>query len=169
MKNVSFLKMILAGVVTGLTILGTTESGAIQKPLLASIEVLDQIPILLVQDTQLDFGKIIPPVSGVRIFTVSPEGVGSPKTPGPDGFIVSDEQRGLINATGEVGAAFTVSSFVGPTPCTLAGTTLTSVAPVVTSPTFPSQIKVGGTLNVNAATVSAGTGTCAYTLDVNYN
>ncbi|GJL77822.1 MAG: hypothetical protein NPINA01_08110 [Nitrospinaceae bacterium] len=170
MKNVSFSKVIQMVFMTCVIAVAATKSEAVQKPLLSDIEILDQIPIQLNENQQLDFGKIVPPDTGIQIFIVTPAGVGSPKIPGANGaFILSDEQQGLIDATGEVGATFTANGSVGPTPCTLAGTTLTAVAPELTTGTFPDQIKVGGTLTVDGDIVTAGTGLCEYTLDVNYN
>lgn len=171
MKNVSFAKLIIPAVMAGLLAFGTTKSVAINEPFDASIEVLDQLPVLFTENQGLNFGKIVPPTSGSQVFTVDANsGLGSPKIPpGPnDGFIVSGEKRAEISIAGGPDVDFlavTVLPVIGS--CTLPGTNLFFLESKFASPAskLPINLNIGGSLNVLSG-VSPGPGTCSYTIDV---
>lgn len=171
MKNISFVKFIIALVLAGGVSLWTTDSPAIQQPLQADYEILEQIPIVMTEQQKLDFGQIIPPETGVQSFSVSSAGVGSPKqgAQGPNqGFIVGGEQKGIINVTGDALNGFGVGDAIVPNSCSdPTKVSLTSVSTDVVGATFPLVINVGGTLNVKAGTLPQ-VGTCEYTIEVNY-
>jgi hypothetical protein len=172
MKNISFVRFfITALVLVGAVSLSTTDSPAIQEPFTADYEILDQIPIIMTEQQGLDFGQIIPPETGVQSFTVTAAGVGSPKqgAQGPDqGFIVGGEQEGIITVTGDPAEGFSVGDLAVPNSCSdPTNVSLTSVSKAVVGAVFPLTISVGGTLNVKAGTLPQ-TGTCDYTIEVNY-
>lgn len=173
MKKLSFIRfIIIALVLAGGLSLWTTDSPAVQKPLEADYEILDQIPIVLTEEQKLDFGQIVPPeTGGVQSFTVSTAGVGSPLQGAQavgQGFIVGGAQNGIINVTGDALAGFVVGDDAVANSCSdPANVSLTSVSTQVVGAVFPLVINVGGTLNVKAGTLPQ-VGICEYTITVNY-
>ncbi len=122
-------------------------------------------PILISEDFNLSFGKLIPPTTGVQSFTVGTDGTMTVGT--GDGQAISGHRAGQYDITGTAGEQYLLTvAFNGCSDANLNMSGATNNAPV---PTILNQldVNVGGTLAV-AAGVPLGSHTCSYSITAQY-
>jgi hypothetical protein len=128
----------------------------------ADVEIVDLITIE--ENENLDFGTVAKPSSGTTDFTVGTDG--SMTVAGSDGQAISGHQPGQYDVSGTDSAPYTFT--VTPGSCDDAGLTLGTMTNSAGPTLDDMDVKVGGTLTVNAST-EIGNHTCNYQVTANYS
>lgn len=142
---------------------GANPGNPAEFPTAAAMRILSLITIS--EDDNLDFGRIIPPISGTQDFEV---GTDNSMTPGlGNGQAVDGHSRGQYDIMGTGGEFYTLTVQTGV--CTNVNLVLAAVGSDAVSPTTLNEVNlhIGGTLNVGSS-VPPGSYTCNYVITAEY-